>query len=133
MGSAPSPVAVTVPVMTTNRRPGLLLTLAVSGLLLSACVPATGAEQHDAPAAASAGTAHGPNTAAKPSHKTSPKSSTKPSSGTAAQALATLTVKGRAPMTGYSRDQFGPAWADVDRNGCDTRIICSGEAEQVAA
>ncbi|MGN6244639.1 MAG: GmrSD restriction endonuclease domain-containing protein [Motilibacteraceae bacterium] len=24
-------------------------------------------------------------------------------------------------MTGYSRDQFGQAWADVDRNGCDTR------------
>jgi hypothetical protein len=24
-------------------------------------------------------------------------------------------------MTGYRRDQFGPAWADVNRNGCDTR------------
>jgi len=24
-------------------------------------------------------------------------------------------------MTGYSRAQFGQAWADVDRNGCDTR------------
>jgi hypothetical protein len=35
--------------------------------------------------------------------------------------LAVLPVKGRAPMTGYSRDAFGPAWADVDRNGCDTR------------
>ncbi|WP_307033718.1 DUF1524 domain-containing protein [Arthrobacter sp. B3I4] len=35
--------------------------------------------------------------------------------------LATLAVKGRAPKTGYSRDQFGQAWADVDRNGCDTR------------
>lgn len=33
----------------------------------------------------------------------------------------TLTVKGRAPKTGYSRDQFGAAWTDVDRNGCDTR------------
>jgi Protein of unknown function (DUF1524) len=22
---------------------------------------------------------------------------------------------------GYSRTRFGPAWADVDRNGCDTR------------
>ena len=32
-----------------------------------------------------------------------------------------LAVKGRAPRTGYDRDQFGPAWADVDRNGCDTR------------
>ncbi|MEV8135191.1 DUF1524 domain-containing protein [Microbacterium aurantiacum] len=23
--------------------------------------------------------------------------------------------------TDYSRDHFGPRWADVDRNGCDTR------------
>ena len=30
-------------------------------------------------------------------------------------------TKGRAPKTGYTRAQFGPAWADVDRNGCDTR------------
>ncbi|SDB82854.1 Excalibur calcium-binding domain-containing protein [Raineyella antarctica] len=30
-------------------------------------------------------------------------------------------VKGRAPKTGYTRDQFGQAWADVDHNGCDTR------------
>jgi len=35
--------------------------------------------------------------------------------------LQTLPVKGRAPKTGYTRDQFGQAWADVDRNGCDTR------------
>jgi hypothetical protein len=37
------------------------------------------------------------------------------------KALETLAVKGRAPKTGYSRSAFGPAWADVDRNGCDTR------------
>lgn len=24
-------------------------------------------------------------------------------------------------MTGYRRDQFGPAWTDEDDNGCDTR------------
>jgi hypothetical protein len=42
-------------------------------------------------------------------------------SGDAASALASLPVKGRAPKTGYNRDKFGPAWADVDRNGCDTR------------
>ena len=35
--------------------------------------------------------------------------------------LAALPVKGRAPKTGYDRAQFGQAWADVDRNGCDTR------------
>ena len=39
----------------------------------------------------------------------------------ALEVLATLPVKGRAPKTGYSREQFGPAWSDVDHNGCDTR------------
>jgi hypothetical protein len=40
---------------------------------------------------------------------------------TAVSALSTLPVKGRAPKTGYTRAQFGQTWADVDRNGCDTR------------
>ena len=40
---------------------------------------------------------------------------------TASSVLSSLPVKGRAPKTGYSRAQFGQAWADVDRNGCDTR------------
>lgn len=39
----------------------------------------------------------------------------------AAQVLSQIPIKGRAPKTGYSRDQFGPAWYDVDANGCDTR------------
>lgn len=42
-------------------------------------------------------------------------------SGPAAAALAQLEVKGRAPMTGYDRELFGPAWKDIDRNGCDQR------------
>jgi hypothetical protein len=41
--------------------------------------------------------------------------------GSAMSALQLLAVKGRAPKTGYSREAFGPAWTDVDRNGCDTR------------
>jgi hypothetical protein len=41
--------------------------------------------------------------------------------GLAIATLETLPVKGRAPKTGYTRDQFGQAWADVNRNGCDTR------------
>ena len=40
---------------------------------------------------------------------------------TATSLLETLPVKGRAPMTGYDRDRFGPDWPDVDGNGCDTR------------
>ncbi|MGX7677699.1 GmrSD restriction endonuclease domain-containing protein [Jatrophihabitans sp. DSM 45814] len=40
--------------------------------------------------------------------------------------LAALPVKGRAPLTGYSREQFGQAWTDNNdvlygHNGCDTR------------
>ena len=30
-------------------------------------------------------------------------------------------MKGRAPQAGYSREAFGQRWADIDRNGCDTR------------
>jgi hypothetical protein len=41
--------------------------------------------------------------------------------GFAVALLETLPVKGRAAKTGYSRDVFGQSWADVDRNGCDTR------------
>ncbi len=50
---------------------------------------------------------------------TPPPPTTRP--GDAVAALAKLPVKGRAPKTGYTRDQFGPAWSDVDRNGCDQR------------
>ncbi|HET7173271.1 MAG TPA: lamin tail domain-containing protein [Nocardioidaceae bacterium] len=46
--------------------------------------------------------------------------------GSTMAALSRLPVKGRAPMTGYDRALFGPAWTDdVDvpfgHNGCDTR------------
>jgi hypothetical protein len=41
--------------------------------------------------------------------------------GAALTAADSLTVKGRAPRTGYSRDRFGTAWADTDSNSCDTR------------
>ena len=41
--------------------------------------------------------------------------------GSALAAVGRLTVKGRAPKTGYTRAQFGQAWYDTDRNGCDTR------------
>jgi hypothetical protein len=37
----------------------------------------------------------------------------------ASRVLATLPVKGRAPLTGYSRKQFGSGWADT--GGCDMR------------
>lgn len=53
--------------------------------------------------------------------KQSSQSTQTTATGDAAKALAKLPVKGRAPMTGYSRDQFGNGWAT--ENGCDTRDI----------
>lgn len=45
----------------------------------------------------------------------------KNSSDSAARVLEKLAIKGRAPKTGYSREQFGNAWAIID--GCDMRNI----------
>lgn len=46
-------------------------------------------------------------------------SSSNEAAGSAMNALQSLEVKGRAPKTGYSREQFGGDWAKV--GGCDTR------------
>lgn len=72
-----------------------------------------------------------PSIPSLPKQPTKPKQ-TKPKSGANvyAKALATLdtlAVKGRAPMTGYDRSQFGSEWSDKagafkwTGNGCDTR------------
>lgn len=60
--------------------------------------------------------------------KSAPEAAAGPTmSATAAlQELDRLPVKGRAPQTGYSRDQFGPAWSDNSTTpgshaGCSTR------------
>ncbi|WP_155853175.1 hypothetical protein [Arthrobacter sp. H14] len=45
--------------------------------------------------------------------------------GTALAQLATIDIMGRAPKTGYERDEFGYGWMDTDSNGCDRRIICT--------
>jgi hypothetical protein len=44
-----------------------------------------------------------------------------PSLDLAKDALDKLAVKGRAPSTGYSREQFGASWSSA--GGCDTRNI----------
>ncbi|WP_233491318.1 DUF1524 domain-containing protein [Blastococcus sp. TBT05-19] len=44
-----------------------------------------------------------------------------PPAGSALAALEQVEVKGRAPRTGYERENFGDGWVDTDRNGCDTR------------
>jgi excalibur calcium-binding domain-containing protein/uncharacterized protein DUF1524 len=61
-----------------------------------------------------------PSAAGRP-HRPTPAAAGSAAAGSAAAVLASLPVKGRAPMTGYSRERFGAAWFDEDRNGCDTR------------
>ncbi len=39
----------------------------------------------------------------------------------AAEVLASLDIKGRAPKAGYSREQFGSGWADI--GNCDVRNL----------
>lgn len=48
--------------------------------------------------------------------------------------LATLDIKGRAPKAGYTRDQFGQRWRDIDHNGCDQRNdVLARDLTQVSA
>lgn len=68
----------------------------------------------DALASAGADPAHEAPTAA-------PAADAIPPDGPAAEALAGLEVKGRAPRTGYDRDDFGYRSFDPERNGCDSR------------
>lgn len=39
----------------------------------------------------------------------------------AREVIDSLPVKGRAPLTGYQREEFGNGWADKDGDGCSTR------------
>lgn len=106
-------------------------TLAVV-VLLTGCGPATDAPVAVGSNAQSSSSARessqapvvSPSSAAvsaSPTTAPAPIVSRRPAAGTALTAVATLTVKGRAPKTGYTRAQFGQAWFDTDRNGCDTR------------
>ncbi|MDN4648528.1 HNH endonuclease family protein [Curtobacterium sp. PsM8] len=65
-------------------------------------------------------TASGDDVAAAPAQ---PSSSSTASAAAAADALQDLHALplSDAYVPGYDRTAFGPAWADVDHNGCDTR------------
>lgn len=73
------------------------------------------------------GTREASSEPSRPSPSASPSAGRGADDGTAVAALGLLPVKGRAPMTGYDRERFGPAWLDADRNGCDTRNDILGE------
>lgn len=89
--------------LSRRRLRRILVVIAVGGTL--AVLP-TGATGNSAPSTASAAGAATPTWVK-----------------TAKERLSTLDVKSAGSMTGYSprEKSFGPAWQDVDLNGCDTR------------
>ncbi len=113
-----------------SRRPDLLFRAGTGVVVMAAALAMTGCGSSakaaspaaggdvDVPASSQAATTL--TSLQRTSHTVVP-AKTSAGNGTAAAALATLPIKGRAPKTGYSRAQFGPAWADVNHNGCDTR------------
>ncbi|MFC8501392.1 HNH endonuclease family protein [Pedococcus sp. NPDC057267] len=128
-GRRPGPAAL--------RVRGALAVAAAVAALVAGCGPAATSTAPSVPAGstgsstatgsggvagnAASATSLAPAPAMAPS-TSSPSSAGPPArSGTALALLGTLVVKGRGPMTGYSRDQFGAAWTDTDRNGCDQR------------
>ena len=64
-------------------------------------------------------------TPTNPSISSVPKTS-QTASGSAAVALSKLAVKGRAPMTGYSREQFGGEWADEGTCSMRDKVLAAG-------
>lgn len=124
-----------------QRWAGLPRVLAIAAAILllpglAACGGPENVSTADAPPAAAASTATPPReptatpdpapevvptTTSTEADKTTQAPAPEVVTGTALAQLETLTVKGRAPKTGYDRDQFGNGWKDPDGNGCDAR------------
>jgi hypothetical protein len=112
-----------------GRMAAIAVTVTAALVGVSACANGTGNKSAPPTSAppTSAPTTTAPTTA--PTTTAAPTTTTGAPSQpptTALAALAALPVKGRAPMTGYRRDQFGPPWTDDvtvadGHNGCDTR------------
>lgn len=114
----------------------LVITVAVSGCVPASADPAAAPSSTTSTSAAAAGPAADASPTDQPEPAASTTTTTRPTTrvaapstsptptvraGAAVTTLAAIAVKGRAPRTGYDRAEFGQAWADVDRNGCDTR------------
>ena len=118
---------------THARRMSLLGPALLAAAALTACMPVDGQPSATTSSGPTSPSSSGHAAAAEPAAGTpSATTGTGPGgaperatatvrAGRAVTSLATLVVKGRAPKTGYDRGLFGQAWADVDRNGCDTR------------
>ena len=97
--------------------------LVAIGLILPA--PTEPAPERPSVTTSTAPTQEGP-TEERTEEKHADEAAPAPDIAEALTALDSLEVKGRAPKTGYEREEFGQAWSDdvtVDfgHNGCDTR------------
>lgn len=117
---------------------GVALGLLLTGAVASACGNTTTASHGTSTTQVQSSTTR-PSATIAPTTATAPLTTPAPSTTTPVPSLAalappktalaglsTLPIKGRAPKTGYSRAQFGPAWTDDvtvagGHNGCDTR------------
>ena len=87
--------------------------------------PASAAEVSETPLTSTPAPSGSPTAGPEPRTERTPSGGAAAASplsrGDVADTLASLPVKGRAPRTGYARDQFGHGWSDEDADGCDTR------------
>ena len=104
-----------------RRAAGWVAAAVVAAGLLAGCqgVAATTTAGATHPSATHPSATH--PSATQPSAGTVAPATSRPGGPSALAQVAGLVVQGRGAKTGYTREQFGAAWADVDRNGCDTR------------
>lgn len=128
LASPPRPHLTQVPRVARGRRAVLLALAAL--FVVGGCEPSADTVGAPAPASSAEATPSAPSSASATSATAGiparPRQAVRstpaaPARGTAIAALVALPVKGRAAKTGYEREVFGHTWADVDRNGCDTR------------
>lgn len=106
--------------------PLLVLALGLGGCTAASVEPAADTAQSPSSAPAEPKAEEAPVAApkaAKPAKESAkePAAPAVAAAGTALEQLATISIKGRAPKTGYSREMFGSAWPDLDGDGCDER------------
>lgn len=116
-----------MPVRSLTRLLTVLLAAGAAGVALAGCglpLPSPGVGGPHASTRVVPGASAG---GVDPSSRPAPVPTLTPAQARAAlTSLDILSVKGRAPRTGYDRDAFGPAWSDdvdvsLGHNGCDTR------------
>lgn len=106
------------------RRPALiatLLALTVAGCseLSATETSPTGTREEGTPAATAKAKRHANAARSKARREAKKQKRRSTATGPAAAALAKLAVKGRAPKTGYTREEFGNGW--MSTGGCNTR------------